>query len=126
AFVLSALLRSLSRPACWVVPEPRRADRLRTELEVWWPGIRVDVLPPPDLMAYEVVAERDVVARKRLQALGRWVSGSLDLLIIPAAALPYRLPPLHVIREQSRELEPGCSCPPQELIASLVALGYRR
>lgn len=125
AFVLGAVVNEVRRPVLWVVPGSRRADTLLTELRCWWPEIRAAVLPAGELLPYHFVAEADELGIQRLDVMGRWVAGELDVLIVPAAALVNRMVPVEVVRRLQLQLEIGMIMPPLVLSERLVELGYR-
>nr|MBO2507189.1 transcription-repair coupling factor [Bacillota bacterium] len=125
-FVLARLFQDAGRTVLWVTPDSARAEQVAGELEVWAPGLRVAVLPAAEVMPFETLAAHDEVGLQRLAVLGRLVSGRLDVVVTPAAALADRGAPAQVLRDLCLHLDWNTAVDPGELARRLVALGYQR
>ncbi len=110
-------------PALFLASSEGEAERLTAMLED--AGIRAAHYPARDLTLYEFSASH-VTERERLFVLHGIRSRMIDAVVAtPVAASSHTLPP-EVLASHTVSLCVGEECPPDEIAARLVALGYVR
>ncbi len=108
-------------PTLFVVPGEGEAERLTAVLVD--AGIRAARFPARDLTLYEYSASH-VTERERLFVLHALLAGEADAVVTtPGAATTYTVP-ADVLRAHTVSLAVGEECPPDEVSARLVSLGY--
>ncbi len=110
-------------PSLFLAPDEAGAARLCACLTE--AGLNALCYPRRELVFYEYSASHDT-ERERLFALQALLGGKVDAVVAtPAAAAGYTIPPAR-LRAASVSLSVGGTLPPEELCASLTALGYAR
>jgi len=87
---------------------------------------RVASFPALDADPYDAIAPHPEVVRERVVALGRIVSGEIDVLVVPVRALAEWLPSPAEWSARWRTIRPGEDLPPDRFVLDAMAAGYRR
>jgi transcription-repair coupling factor (superfamily II helicase) len=128
AFTLAALTHaSERRPLVVATPTASDADRLAHDLATWLGPTAVDTFPAWETLPFERVSPSVETMGRRLRAMWRLREPGRTprVLVAPARALVQRLGP-HVEDVEPVIVRPGERLDPEELVARLVASGYRR
>ncbi|HWW44727.1 MAG TPA: CarD family transcriptional regulator, partial [Acidimicrobiia bacterium] len=138
AFVIAGLVRLSSRtPFVVAVPTTPDAERLVSDLSSLLEAGESD-LPPVELfpawetLPFERVSPNVETMGRRLRVLWRMANPDLHperlplVVVAPVRALVQRLAPVAEVTEEPVEIRPGDQLDPVELVARLVAAGYRR
>ena len=138
AFVIAGLVRlSSRRPFVVAVPTTPDAERLVADLSsLLGPGEpdrpTVELFPAWETLPFERVSPNVETMGRRLRVLWRVANPDLhperlpDVIVAPVRAIVQRLAPVAPATEDPIELRPGDVFDPVELVAALVAAGYRR
>ncbi len=115
------------RPLIVAVPLASEAERLAEDLAEFLPADAVELFPAWETLPFERVSPGVETMGRRVEVLWRLRTGdeSLSVVVAPARALVQRLGP-HVEDTEPVVLAPGDVVDSEELVASLVAGGYRR
>ena len=122
---LAALARKLERPLLVIAPNDMAAQRIAEDLNVLLAG-RAAVLPARDVSFLRTAAASRELAMRRIEALGRAITGELLALVVPADAMLHRLMPRKNFLDHVIELDASLRINPTDLIDKLVAAGYER
>ena len=128
AYVLAALGElSGRRPLVVVTPTTQDAERLSHDLRSYLGEHQVDLFPAWETLPFERVSPSVETMGRRLEAMWHLSSGTNmpAVLVAPVKALLQRLGP-HVEATAPVVVGRGHTVDPQELLATLVGLGYRR
>lgn len=129
AFVLAGIAElSGRRPLVVVTPTSTDADRLAADLRTYLGESAVDIFPAWETLPFERVSPNVETMGRRLQAMWHLTGGAVDaptVIVAPVKALLQRLGP-HVEETAPVVIKTGDRIDPQELVAQLVGLGYRR
>jgi transcription-repair coupling factor (superfamily II helicase) len=134
AFAVAALAHATGRhPIVVAVPTASDGDRLAHDLRAFLGDDEVDVFPAWETLPFERVSPSVETMGRRLRTMWRLrhrdAEGRADrvprILVAPARALLQRLGP-HVEELEPVVVRPGDQLDPTELVARLVAMGYRR
>jgi len=130
-YFLAALHQDVERPILVLVARAEKARQLFEEL-CQWSSRPQSVLhfPEPEALPYEHVAWSTDTIKDRLTALtalAEWKPGRgiAPLVVASARALLQKTLPLREFRASLRPLRRGEIIPPDKLLASWYALGYR-
>ena len=129
AFVLAGIAQLSGRkPLVVVTPTSNDADRIAADLRTYLGESAVDIFPAWETLPFERVSPNVETMGRRLQAMWHLTGGAADapaVIVAPVKALLQRLGP-HVEETSPVVIKPGDRVDPQELVAQLVGLGYRR
>ncbi len=128
AYVLAALGElSGRRPLVVVTPTTQDAERLAHDLRSYLGEHQVDLFPAWETLPFERVSPSVETMGRRLEAMWHLSSGNNmpAVLVAPVKALLQRLGP-HVEATEPVVVGRGDTIDPQELLATLIGLGYRR
>ncbi|MGH9135628.1 MAG: transcription-repair coupling factor [Acidimicrobiales bacterium] len=131
SFVLAGLASvSARRPFLVAVPTTAEADRLYRELVVYLGGDEhVELFPAWETLPFERVSPNVETMGRRLRTIWRLHQDDPaqrpTVVVAPVRALVQRLGP-HVAEVEPLVVRPGQQLDRDELVASLVAAGYRR
>ncbi len=120
------LARGLGRPMVVLAADAREADRLEAEIR-WF----ADDLPVRHFVEWETLPwdsfspHQDIVSQ-RLDVLGHLPQKTRGILILSAAVLLQRLPPVDYVAARSLRLAAGQTLDRDAFVASLVDAGYLR
>ena len=89
-------------------------------------GIRSYVLSGRDISFMRADAASKDITQRRLQALGDFLTGKLQTLVVTADAMLNILMPPEVFRSNILEISVGDICEPADLMQKLVDAGYER
>ncbi len=123
--MLAALARKTGRTLLIVTPSETAAQRAVQDLALLLPG-GVMVLPSREVSFLRTAASSRELAMRRIEALGKLLSGELSALVAPADALTHRLMPRASFLSHIIELREGDRLDPQQLVRRLVEAGYER
>ena len=114
-------------PIVVAVPLASEAERLAGDLAQFLPTDSVMLFPAWETLPFERVSPGVETMGARVEALWRLRTGdpTLRVVVAPARALVQRLGP-HVEDTEPIDLEPGSIVYSEDLVAELVAMGYRR
>ncbi len=128
AYVLAALGElSGRRPLVVVTPTTQDGERLAHDLRSYLGEHQVDLFPAWETLPFERVSPSVETMGRRLEAMWHLSSGNNmpAVLVAPVKALLQRLGP-HVEATAPVVVGRGDTIDPQELLATLIGLGYRR
>ncbi len=126
AVALAALVESgAGRPVLVAVPTSGEAERLVHDLGAFLGPDGVELFPAWETLPFERVSPSVETMGRRLRTMWRLHHGQADVVVAPVRALVQRLGP-HVDETEPVVVEPAGRLDPAELVAQLVALGYRR
>ncbi len=128
AYVLASLGElSGRRPLVVVTPTTQDAERLAHDLRAYLGDHQVDLFPAWETLPFERVSPSVETMGRRLEAMWHLSSGTNmpAVLVAPVKALLQRLGP-HVEDTAPVVVGRGDTIDPQDLLATLVGLGYRR
>ena len=128
AYVLAGLARiGERRPLVALTPTQSDAERLANDLRAFLGEDEVDLFPAWETLPFERVSPSVETMGRRLRAM--WHLGDPDrcpaVVVAPIKAVLQRLGP-HVEETAPVVVRRGDVLDPQELVATLVGLGYRR
>jgi transcription-repair coupling factor (superfamily II helicase) len=134
AFVIAGLVHlSTRRPFVVAVPTTADAERLAADLAAYFePGEPdrppVELFPAWETLPFERVSPNVETMGRRLRVLWRLAdtSRSPAVVVAPVRALAQRLAPLVSANDGPIVVHPGDQLDPIDLVARLVAAGYRR
>jgi transcription-repair coupling factor (superfamily II helicase) len=127
AFTVAGLV-SLSerRPFLVAVPTTGEAERLVADLGQFLGPDRVELFPAWETLPFERVSPAVETMGRRLRTMWRLRHGDApDVVVAPVRAIVQRLGP-HVEDVEPITVRPGQQLDPNQLVAELVAAGYRR
>ncbi|HEV3225403.1 MAG TPA: transcription-repair coupling factor [Acidimicrobiales bacterium] len=128
AFTIAGLVATTSRrPYLVAVPTSTDGERLAHDLAAFLGPDRVDLFPAWETLPFERVSPGVETMGRRLRTIWRLLEPdrSPDVVVAPIRALVQRLGP-HVEKVEPVEIGIGERRDRDELVASLVAAGYRR
>ncbi len=126
AGVLAALVSSSERrPVLVAVPTSGEAERLVHDLAAFLGPESVELFPAWETLPFERVSPSVETMGRRLRTMWRLHHGQAWVVVAPVRALIQRLGP-HVEDAEPVLVAPGDRLDPDELVARLVAMGYRR
>lgn len=124
-YLLAALQRDLGRPMLVVVPSEGRARDLAQQVEAWSAvPSRVIHLPAPEPLPYERLPSHPNTAQARLRALQALAAGEADVVVASTRALMRPVMAPERFRALTRIVRPGEILRPDDLVATLIDLGY--
>ena len=129
AYVLAGLAElGGRRPLVVATPTSHDAERIAADLRMYLGERAVDVFPAWETLPFERVSPAVETMGRRLQAMWHLTGGAEEapaVIVAPVKALLQRLGP-HVEDTAPIVIRPGDQVDPQDLVARLVDLGYRR
>ncbi|PLS76214.1 MAG: transcription-repair coupling factor [Actinobacteria bacterium] len=128
AFVVAGLTTLLDRhPVVVATPSATDAERLAHDLRAFLGPDEVDTFPAWETLPFERVSPSVETMGRRLRTMWRLRNAERmpKVLVAPVKALIQRLGP-HVEEAEPVVVRPGDRVDPEELVAQLVAAGYRR
>jgi transcription-repair coupling factor (superfamily II helicase) len=126
-FVAALAGTSTRRPLLLAVPTGAEADRLARDLTQFLGSDAVELFPAWETLPFERVSPSLETMGRRLRVLWRLqhAEHAPAVVVAPVRALVQRLGP-HVEDTEPVEVRPGAQLDRDELVARLVASGYRR
>jgi len=133
-FVIAGLVRlSTRRPLIVAVPTTHDAERLAADLASFFDAGEpdrpcVELFPAWETLPFERVSPNVETMGRRLRVLWRLADPSRapDVVVAPVRALAQRLAPATEANDAPIIVRPGDQLDPIDLVARLVAAGYRR
>jgi transcription-repair coupling factor (superfamily II helicase) len=129
ALFAATLARTTARrPVLLAVPTGAEAERIAGDLRQYLGADAVELFPAWETLPFERVSPATETMGRRLRVMWRLRSGGTDLphvVVAPVRALVQRLGP-HVEDVEPVVVRPGEQLDRDELVARLVAMGYRR
>ncbi len=114
-------------PLLVVAPEPVDAERLLSDIRFFSPSPeRVLLYPGWEILPFENLSPHPDISATRLNTLYAALSGEVDVIVAPAAALMQRTLPKKSFLSMIDYLAQGEEAPFEEFLKSLVAKGYGR
>ena len=126
--VFTAAVAALTtrRPIVIAVPTGAEAERLAHDLAAFLSADEIEMFPAWETLPFERVSPALETMGRRLRVMWRLRSGTPPLaLVAPVRALVQRLGP-HVEETEPVVVRPGDRIDRDELVATLIAAGYRR
>lgn len=124
ALFIAELSRLLSRQILIVTPDQNAADELTREL-CFFHARSVTPFPAWDLTPFEAASPHPDISGARLEALQRLLHGEGCTVVAPLTALMQRVIPRAVLEKASLCLLPGDEPDRDNLLETLVKMGYR-
>ena len=115
-----------NRPRLVIAPGVAAAETLEDELRFFAAGRRVELYSDPEVLAYDAFSPHPDLVSRRLALLARLLDGDVDMLVVAAPSLLYRLPPAEFIRAQTLQLRTGQQRSLEALSEHLTQNGYQR
>ena len=128
AFAIAGLAHMTGRhPIVAAVPSAADGERLAHDVRAFLGSDAVDVFPAWETLPFERVSPSVETMGRRLRTMWRLQDPVRmpRVLVAPARALVQRLGP-HVEEAEPVVVSPGARVDPDDLLATLVAAGYRR
>ncbi|MBO0692576.1 MAG: transcription-repair coupling factor, partial [Acidimicrobiaceae bacterium] len=128
AFAVAGLAEASGRhPTIVAVPTATDGERLAHDLAAYLGSDEVDLFPAWETLPFERVSPSVETMGRRLRAMWRMQSTERmpRVLVAPIRSLLQRLGP-HVEELEPIIVHPGDQIDPEELVARLVGMGYRR
>ncbi|HEY2428085.1 MAG TPA: transcription-repair coupling factor, partial [Acidimicrobiales bacterium] len=132
-FVVAGLVRlSQRRPFVVAVPTTPDAERMAADLTTFLGEESVELFPAWETLPFERVSPNVETMGRRLRVLWRLSNPDLhperlpEVVVAPVRALIQRLAPPAAATVEPVAVRPGDELDPSELVARLVAAGYRR
>ena len=120
------IARGLERPRVLLATDAREADRLEAEVR-WFAGdLPVQHFVEWETLPWDTFSPHQDIVSQRLAVLGRLPRKKRGILIVSAAVLLQRLPPLGYVAARTLQLKSGESVDRDAFIASLSEAGYLR
>jgi len=127
AAVLCSAQETADRPFVVVVPGDIDVSQLHRSLELFHPDPScVASFPAPSLSPYQDVAPSLAVAREEIRTLGRLVTRSVNMLLLPVRALFNRLPEPASFAARIVKITTGADLDVRELLQKFVENGFVR
>lgn len=125
--LLAALLsQEEQRPLLYLVENPQRGKEVFDDLLNLLPEEPVQYFPALDLLPFEVIAQSHETQQKRLEVLQALVLGKKSLVITTLEALSKTLMDPRIFKEGIISLRIGQRVRIDDLLASLIGVGYQR
>jgi len=127
-FVLAGLVANTSRrPYLLATPTTAEAERLARDLATWLRPDAVELFPAWETLPFERVSPNVETMGRRLRTIWRLRQDDdcPEVVVAPVRALVQRLGP-HVDEVEPVRIRPGEQRDRDDLLRTLVALGYRR
>jgi transcription-repair coupling factor (superfamily II helicase) len=125
AYLLARLLTEVDGTFLIVTADSESAEEIYREL-CFYAGNPETILffPPWDSSPFEQASPHPEITGRRLNALFRLTDGKVKALVAPIAAIAQKVLPKKALGEVSQYLMAGEETPREELLATLVRLGY--
>jgi len=123
--ILASLRRDTSRPMIVISPNDQAAIRVVDDYNQLSGGGAV-LLPAREVSFLRAAASSKELSVRRLEALGRFVTGDVHILVVPADALMHRLMQKSRFLSNIITVSEGDCLEPSDLIARLTRAGYER
>jgi transcription-repair coupling factor (superfamily II helicase) len=130
ALLVPLAFSELTHPTILIVDSNERAESWIEPLRWFYravtgkPGKRVLTLPAHDVLPYENRSPHAEISEARAVALWRFVSGEIDVLIVPVQAALWRMRDRESYRQLARIIERDQAIPLEELLDFLATAGY--
>ncbi|MDO4546712.1 MAG: transcription-repair coupling factor, partial [Clostridia bacterium] len=123
--MIAAAANSLGRPVIIITPSEQASSRCIQDLEQLLPG-KVMEFPSREVSFIKTAASSRELNMRRLNVMGRAVSGDVSAIVASADALMHRLMPREVFTGNVIKLKDGMTVNPIDLIRQLTQAGYER
>ena len=87
---------------------------------------RIDLYADPESLPYDSFSPHPDLVSRRLALLGRLLNDDVDIVVLAAPTLSYRLPPETYVRQRSLEIHKGQRLDLADLSSQLTVGGYAR
>lgn len=126
ALLIAELMEQQGQPLLVVTPTVAGAESLAADLRFFSTQMTAEVFPDPESLPYDSFNPHPDIVSRRLSLLTKLRNGEVQLLVIAAPTLFYRLPPWDYLRANSLQLDEGQQLDLAALQERLVASGYER
>jgi len=130
AALLARLQEELARPLAVVLPKGVDREAMLLDLRAFHPAGEghghVVAFPPLAVDPYGTLTPHPDHIRERIQTLDRCAGGRVDIVLAPVLSWLERLQPMDRFVRSTLVIKVGDELPPEELLAALLAAGYRR
>ncbi len=124
AAVLCALCEDTARPALVITPGEAEATRFAADAETL--GLPAAVYPARDFVLRNIEGQSREYEYRRLDVLGKLVSGRVKLVAAPVEAVLQHTLPRADFLAGTLTLKPGLALPQKQLVEVLLRAGYFR
>ena len=125
AFAVSELLKTSFANLLILTANQEKADEFARELAFFSPPENTPLLFPAwDTAPFSGISPHSDISSARLDTLSRLRKGLARTVIMPVSAAMQRVIARHVLREASRYLLSGEECEREDLLGSLLKMGY--
>ncbi len=125
SYLASYIALRSEKPLIIITPNDLAAQRLTEDIQMFIGG-RASLMPSREISFTRVAASSREVSLRRLDALGRFVSGDIRVLVVPADSLMHRLMPLSLFSNSIIDISEGQQADPQDIVRDLTNAGYER
>lgn len=131
-FLTMALAQDLNRPLIYLAGRIDQTYNIAEQLPVWTEAIEVLRFAEPGPLFYECAPWSDTTIERRLAVLARLCPPLLSksssdrpfVVVTSARALIHKTLPVREFRANSRQLKRGSQIDPENLLRTLLGLGY--
>ncbi len=124
AMALCALCEDTRLPMLVVTASEAEATRLAADVQAL--GIPCAIYPTRDFMFRNIEGQSREYEYRRLDVLGKLVSGRVQLVAAPIEAVLQRTLPKEEFLSGTLTIKPGMNIPQKELISTLFSAGYAK
>ncbi len=122
--VISALKHDTGRRFIWICENELLARKRAEDFNAL--GIYSRVIPHIDVTFFSADAQSKEFSYQRLEVIGDFISGKIQVLIVPAESLRYKQISRERFKSNTISLNIGDIIKPDTLIGKLVSAGYER
>lgn len=124
ALLISNLQTKIKAPLLYIANDAYELQRLKTELQLFAPKLKVSVFPAYEVLPYERQSPYSELLAERLRSLWQIQHNQVDILLIQATTTQSLLPPPEFFHQRVLLLEIGNKLDIERLRQQLVAAGY--
>lgn len=126
SMLLATVLPTLTQPLVVVAGLQETTEHIKADLATLAPEMEVVELPAIDMVTFTAAAKSVELFSRRMNILGRLARGERIVVLVPPEAAIQKVPPLAEFLHHRLQLAAGQSLAREELLESLVRLGYER
>ena len=128
-FLVSALYEEMRVPMLVITSQPEKAKKLYEQVFLWCHSAGIDILPEPDILAYQRAIADSSIEQQRLRILynlsDKEKNKTFPLIVASASALIQKTIAKEDFISACQTLETGSDYEPLSLISRWEAMGYQ-
>ena len=125
ALLVAQLATKLQAPCLFVVNDGYQLQRIKSELFLFAPQLRVASFPDYEVLAYERQSPYSELVAERLRVLWQIEHKQIDVLLVQAVTLQMQVPPASFCAQRVLLLKVGMRLDSEKLRTKLSAAGYQ-